>query len=238
MEKAASSEAEARSVHNEIDVGSESTQINSFIKQYVTLKQSLERSNRKVRRWESETCRLLNSNRNIEIKLDKLMQNVSDTNANISANVRDQSAKKQELRNFQSARADLSHKQWNNNLTEIGNYANDFSQWITEYSRNVLTRDIESHNEECKRVSKELELLKDELNDMRNEVDADCIQANVDIGDLPNITNIMSTIKMVNNNLMHSIRLAEDMLNKIDNKIRQSNAAIKEYKEKEKTDIF
>lgn len=43
---------------------------------------------------------------------------------------------------------------------------------------------------------------------------------------------------MVNNNLMHSIRLAEDMLNKIDNKIKQSNAAINEYKEKEKTNMF
>lgn len=43
MEKAASSEAEARSVHNEIDVGSESTQINSFIKQVRDLSRAREK---------------------------------------------------------------------------------------------------------------------------------------------------------------------------------------------------
>jgi len=56
--------------------------------------------------------KLLESNNNIEANYVKLVQKVSDIDAKISANTKIHIAKKQELKDFQNARANMSHKQW------------------------------------------------------------------------------------------------------------------------------
>ncbi|RLU15190.1 hypothetical protein DMN91_012184 [Ooceraea biroi] len=123
-------------------------------------------------------------------------------------------------------------------LSEAGNYANHFSQWITEYSRSVLLKDIGNHREECRKVGDELMHLQRELNDMRREGDSDYIRANVDIDDLVNLDGVMSDVKSGNNNLMHAIRLKEDTLHKVQAKIERGKLAVNKYKTGEKNKIL
>ncbi|XP_011338513.1 uncharacterized protein LOC105280040 [Ooceraea biroi] len=217
---------------------SESAVITSRMKQLVELRKSVEKSDKEACYWRNKVSQLLESNGNIEENYGKLIQEVSDIDTEISANAKIQAEKKQELRDFQSARATTSHKQWDDCLSEAGNYANHFSQWITEYSRSVLLKDIGNHREECRKVGDELMHLQRELNDMRREGDSDYIRANVDIDDLVNLDGVMSDVKSGNNNLMHAIRLKEDTLHKVQAKIERGKLAVNKYKTGEKNKIL
>jgi len=62
-------------------------------------------------------------------------------------------------------------------------------------SKDVLTKDIEDHQKECKKVLNELTILKQEVDDMKEKCGMNCIEANVDVGDLPNLDSIISNIK-------------------------------------------
>ncbi|TGZ37024.1 Uncharacterized protein DBV15_02879 [Temnothorax longispinosus] len=99
MEKSAYSQTNPEEVENP---GSE---INSYIKQY----------------WRNQKSKLLESNCNIKTNFDKLSQQVSDIEENILENTKIHVSKKQELRDLQSARTNMSHKQWYN-LTIIVRY--------------------------------------------------------------------------------------------------------------------
>lgn len=56
-------------------------------------------------------------------------------------------------------------------------------------------KEIESHQDECRKVGEELAILKQELDDMKEECDSDYIEANVDDNDLSNLNRIISDIK-------------------------------------------
>lgn len=62
-------------------------------------------------------------------------------------------------------------------------------------SKDVLTKNIEDHQKECKKVLNELTILKQEVGDMREKCGMNCIEANVDVGDVPNLDSIISNIK-------------------------------------------
>lgn len=62
-------------------------------------------------------------------------------------------------------------------------------------SKDVLTKDIEDHQKECKKVLNELTILKQEVDDMKEKCGMNCIEANVDVGYLPNLDSIISNIK-------------------------------------------
>ncbi|XP_071638623.1 uncharacterized protein [Temnothorax longispinosus] len=231
MEKSAYSQTNPEEVENP---GSE---INSYIKQFMTLRKSIEKSNKEIQYWRNQKSKLLESNCNIKTNFDKLSQQVSDIEENILENTKIHVSKKQELRDLQSARTNMSHKQWNDCLSGIESYANDFSQWITNYSGHVLMKEIESHDKECRKVGEELAILKRELEAMIEECDLNYIEANVDDNDLS--INIISDVKSNNNNLVKKIRLEKDTLNKIQNKIKQSKIVIlNKSKTKEKTNVF
>ncbi|XP_071572683.1 uncharacterized protein [Temnothorax nylanderi] len=232
MEKSAHSQTNPEEVENP---GSE---INSYIKQFMMLRKSIEKSNKEIQYWRNQKSKLLESNCNIETNFDKLSRQVSDIEEKILENTKIHVSKKQELRDLQSARTNMSHTQWNDCLSGIESYANDFSQWITNYSGHVLMKEIESHEKECRKVGEELAILKQELEAMTEECDLNYIEANVDDNDLSNLNNIISDVKSNNNNLVKKIRLEEDTLNKIQNKIKQSKIVLNESKTKEKTNAF
>lgn len=62
-------------------------------------------------------------------------------------------------------------------------------------SKNFLMKDIEDHRKECKTVLDELIILKQEVDDMREKCDMNCIEANTDVGNLPNLDSVISNIK-------------------------------------------
>ncbi|XP_050454074.1 uncharacterized protein LOC126852863 [Cataglyphis hispanica] len=227
------------SMNNEIGLenveNSQSDMITSHIKQLVTLRKSVKNSDRKVQCLKKYMSNLIESNRNIETNLEKLEENVFDIDAKITAATKIHDVKKQELKDLENTRANTLRKQWDDSLSKIGNYANDFSQWITEYSKDVLMKDIEDHQKECKKVAHEFAFLKKEVDDMRKKYDLNCIEANVDIDDLPNLDTVISNIKSSNNKLIHKTRSMEDKLNKIQKKLKQCKIAVNEYKMKENT---
>ncbi|XP_012235616.1 uncharacterized protein [Linepithema humile] len=217
---------------------SKSVLIDTHIKELIKLSKLNEIFNKKIEYSRNQMSKLLGSNCNIEMNCNKLAQKITDMDAKISENTTIHITKKQEMKDFQNIRANLSHKQWDNCLSEIGNYANNFSQWITDYSREVLMKDIRDHQEECKKIGEELTILKKELDDMRAECDSDYIVANVDVNDLPSINGVISDIKPSNNNLMDAVRSTENTLNKIQKKIKQRKIAVNEYETKDKSSKF
>ncbi|XP_011881254.1 PREDICTED: uncharacterized protein LOC105569411 [Vollenhovia emeryi] len=204
----------------------------------MTLRELAEKSDQEVKYWKSQKSKLFESNCNIEANLDKLSQKVTKVEEKISENTRTHIAKKQELKDLQSTRTNLSHKQWNDCLSETGRYANDFSEWITNYSRNVLMKEIESHRKDCSKVSEELAVLEQEVNDMREKYDLGYTEANVDDDDLSNLDSAIFDVRSCNNNLMKNVKLEEDTLNKLQSKIKQSNIALHESKAKKQTNMF
>lgn len=62
-------------------------------------------------------------------------------------------------------------------------------------SKDVLMKDIEDHQKECTKVLDELTILKQEVDDMRKKCNMNCIEANADVGDLPNLDSVISNIK-------------------------------------------
>ncbi|KYN03891.1 hypothetical protein ALC62_05192 [Cyphomyrmex costatus] len=89
-------------------------------------------------------------------------------------------------------------------------------------SRDYLTKEISSHQEECEKVRTELEILKQEVENMKTECNADYTEANMDDHDnLSNLNSAISDMKSSNNNLIKHIKMEEDELNKIQNKIKQ-----------------
>ncbi|EFN79026.1 hypothetical protein EAI_04288 [Harpegnathos saltator] len=216
----------------------ESVMINSDIKEYMKLKKSVEDSNQVVKYWTDETSKLLESNGNIETNHDKLMMKISEIDKQISEITNIHATKEQELENLQNARTNLSHKLWNDCLSEVGKYADNFCQWIKEYSNNVLMKDIENFHKECEEVETDLVNLKQELNDMQRKHNSDYVEANTGIKDLSNLNTVITDIRRSNNNLMHTIRLTEVSLNKIEKKIEQNKIAINECKAKENTNMF
>ncbi|XP_011251051.1 uncharacterized protein LOC105248133 [Camponotus floridanus] len=206
--------------------------------QLLILRESVKKSDKKVQYLKTHLSNLIASNHSIEANLDKLEQNVSDIDAKISAATKIHAVKKQELKDFENARTNTLRKQWNDFLSKTGSYANNFSQWITEYSKDVLTKDIEDHQKECKKVLNELTILKQEVDDMREKCGMNCIEANVDVGDVPNLDSIISNIKLNNGKLIQNVRSMEDTLNKTQKKLKQCQIAVNEYKMKEKTNLY
>lgn len=80
--------------------------------QFMTLRKSTEKSNKEIQYWRNQKSKLLESNCNIEMNLDKLSRKVSDIEEKISENTRIHVAKTKELKDLQSARTNISHKQW------------------------------------------------------------------------------------------------------------------------------
>lgn len=80
--------------------------------QFVTLKESVKNTDRKVQYLKKHMSNLVDSNRNIEANLEKLEQNVFDIDTKISAATKIHDVKKQELKNLESARAYTLRKQW------------------------------------------------------------------------------------------------------------------------------
>jgi len=83
-----------------------------LIFQFVTLRKLVEKSNKEIQYWRHQKSKLLESNCNIEMNFDKLSRTVSDIEEKISENTRIHVAKKQELKDLQSARTNTLHKQW------------------------------------------------------------------------------------------------------------------------------
>ncbi|XP_070513958.1 putative leucine-rich repeat-containing protein DDB_G0290503 isoform X2 [Cardiocondyla obscurior] len=231
MEKPAGSEA------NPGEIEKPEFEINSYIKQLMTLRKSIEKSVVGIEYWKNQKSKLLESNSFIEMNCEKLSRQVSDIEEKILENTRIHIAKKQELKDLQNARKNVAHKQWNDCLSKIDNYANDFSQWIRNYSRDVLMKEIENHRDGCRKVNEELAILKQEVEDMQKEFKLDCID-NVEDDDLSTLEIVTSDLNFSNNNLTKNIELEEDMLNKIQNKIEQSKIILNESKTKEKTNVF
>lgn len=80
--------------------------------QFMMLRKSFEKSNKEIQYWRNQKSKLFESNSNIEMNCDKLSRKVSDIEEKISENTRIHVAKKQELKDLQSARTNMSHKQW------------------------------------------------------------------------------------------------------------------------------
>ncbi|XP_018394149.1 PREDICTED: chromosome partition protein Smc-like [Cyphomyrmex costatus] len=216
MEKSASSQM------NPEDIENPGSHVKSYIEQFTALKKLVERSDREIQYWKNQKSKLLESNSSIGMNFDKLMQNVSYMEDKISENTRIYITKKQELKDLQIARTNMLYKQWNNCLLETGRYADSFCQWMTNYSRDYLTKEISSHQEECEKVRTELEILKQEVENMKTECNADYTEANMDDHDnLSNLNSAISDMKSSNNNLIKHIKMEEDELNKIQNKIKQ-----------------
>ncbi|XP_028050622.1 uncharacterized protein LOC105839777 [Monomorium pharaonis] len=233
MEKSASSQTNLENPKNP------GLEINAHIEQFMTLKKSIEKSNKEIQYWKNQKSKLFESNSNIERNFKKLSRQISDTEEKISESMRIHIAKKQEIKDLQNARTNTSHKQWNDCLSGIGNYAEGLSQWITNYSRYVLMKDLKNHQKECRKVSEELAILKEELNTMKRDCDSNYVEANVDDNDdLSNLNNTISNIRSSNSSLMKNIRLEEETLNKIQDKIKRSKVTLDESKTKEKINLF
>lgn len=56
-------------------------------------------------------------------------------------------------------------------------------------------KEIESHQQECRNVAEELAILKQELNDMKEECDSDYVEVNVDDNNLSNLNSIIFNVK-------------------------------------------
>lgn len=80
--------------------------------QLVKLRNLKEISNKKVEYWKNQTSKLLESNCNIEMNCDKLAQKITDIEAKISENTTIHIIKKQEIKDLQNARTNMSHMQW------------------------------------------------------------------------------------------------------------------------------
>lgn len=78
----------------------------------MTLRKLVQKSNKEVQYWKNQKSKLLESNCNIEANFNKLSQKVSAIEEKISENTKIHVAKKQELKDLQSARGNVSHKQW------------------------------------------------------------------------------------------------------------------------------
>lgn len=78
----------------------------------MTLRESVENSNKTVDCWINQTSKLLESNRNIEINYDKLRMKISDIDERMSEAMKINIIKKQELEDFRNARMVSLHKQW------------------------------------------------------------------------------------------------------------------------------
>lgn len=78
----------------------------------MTLRNSVENSNKTVDHWTNQTSKLIESNRNIEMNYDKLMMKVFDIDEQMSETTRICTIKKQELEDSQHARMISSRKQW------------------------------------------------------------------------------------------------------------------------------
>ncbi|KYN22318.1 hypothetical protein ALC57_05272 [Trachymyrmex cornetzi] len=91
--------------------------------------------------------------------------------------------------------------------------------WHQGYSRDNLMKEISSHQNECEKVRIELESLKQNVENMIRECDADYTKANDD--DLSNFNGAIFDIRSINNDLTKNIKVEEDGLNKIQNKIKQ-----------------
>ncbi|XP_012058152.1 PREDICTED: uncharacterized protein LOC105621296 [Atta cephalotes] len=212
MEKPTSSQMNPETIENP---GSE---INSYIKQFTTLRKLKDKSDKEIQYWKNQKSKLLESNNSIGMNFDKLTQNVSDLEEKVSENTRIYNAKKQELEDLQIARANMLHKQWNNCLSETKRYVDNFCQWIN-YSKDNLMKELSNHQKECEKVRTELEGLKQNVENMIRECDADYTKANDD--DLSNLNGAIFDIRSINNDLTNNIKVEEDGLNKIQNKIKQ-----------------
>lgn len=231
MEKSQASQTNPEEIKNR-----SGPNINSLIKQYATLKTLLEKSNKELQYWKRQKSQLLQSNSNIETNVNKLSQTVSKIEAEIREYTGIYDAKKEELKDQQGARTATLDKQWSDCSSEIGSYADDFSQWITNYSRDVLMKEIENHQKDCGKVGQELAIMKQELDDMKGECDTEYVEANAD--DLSYLNDIIFCIRSGNNNLKKNVRLREEELNKIQNKIKQSKVALNDAKTKENANAF
>lgn len=78
----------------------------------MTLRKSIEDSNKIMENWGNQTSKLLESNKNIEVNYDKLMMKISDIDELMSETIKTRTVKKQELEDLQYARTNLSRKQW------------------------------------------------------------------------------------------------------------------------------
>ncbi|XP_029157411.1 uncharacterized protein LOC114929874 isoform X2 [Nylanderia fulva] len=183
-------EESANSNEMELENAESSDLIISDIKQFATLRDSIKMFDRQAQRLNKHTLNLVESNHNIERNVDKLEQNMVKHDAKIMTTAKLHVEKKQELMDLQNAKANISHKEWDNCLSKIGKYADSFSQWITEYSRDTLMKHIEGYQKECKKVSDELTILKREVDDAIRKYDLNYIEANVDVDDLPSFDSV------------------------------------------------
>lgn len=78
----------------------------------MTLRKSIEKLNKKIECRQNQSSKLFRSNNNIELIRDKLQREITDIEAKVSLNKMIDTTKKQEVKDFQNARANMSQKLW------------------------------------------------------------------------------------------------------------------------------
>ncbi|XP_035731400.1 uncharacterized protein LOC118445718 isoform X1 [Vespa mandarinia] len=185
--------------------------------------------------WRSQDTKLSVSNWSKNATYNDLQKKIKFLKQSILQYIKTGQIYKQKLKNLELLRTQKEQKDWDDITCIIALYDKNFSFGQLRYSTQNLTKDIKDCCQKYTTLSKEVRNMKDELNEFTMQYNMDWINSN---SNFMNLSNVINNIKNRNIASLSAIRSAEDTLQELRNKLKQTEIVLQDRKKIKENEFF
>ncbi|XP_043684672.1 uncharacterized protein LOC122636977 isoform X1 [Vespula pensylvanica] len=223
---------------NDVGVSNEFSikiRIDSLIKKFFDENIIDKKSREQLYSWRSQDTKLSVSNWSKNATYNDLQKKIKFLKQTILQYVKIDHIYKQKLGNLELLRTQKEQKDWDDIKCTIALYDKNFSHGQLRYSTLNLTKDIKDYYQKYKILCKEVRNMKDELNKFTMQYNVDWININ---SNLINLSNVINNIKNKNTVSLSATRSAEDTLQELRNKLKQTEIVLRDRKKIKENEFF
>ncbi|KAI4485116.1 hypothetical protein M0804_006621 [Polistes exclamans] len=223
------------SMSNEISI---KTRIDSLINEFYNKNIIAKKSLQKLYSWKSQDSKLSISNWSKERTYNDLQHKIKLLKQKILQNIEINQTYKQKLENLKLQKAQEHRNQWDEIKCMIAQYDNIFLNGQIEYSTQNLTGEIKDYykqyttiRETMTRMTERLKILLQCSTTWTGEL----LDTN---SNLNNLCNVIDDLKNKNIALLNENKLAEDTLQELQNKLKQTDIILRDRKNIKQNKFF
>ncbi|XP_015189558.1 PREDICTED: uncharacterized protein LOC107073431 [Polistes dominula] len=222
-------------ISNEISIKTRiDSLINEFFNNSILVKKSLEQ----LHSWKSQDAKLSVSNWSKDRTYNDLQQKIKLLKEKIVQYTEVNQTYKQKLENLQQQKVQEEHRKWDEIKCTIAQYDKHFSNGQIKYSTENLTEEIKDYYKQYTAIREKITDMKERLGTLLQHSKTWTGEKLDTNSNLNNLCNVINDIKNKNTALLNANRLAEDTLQELQNKLKQTEIILRDRKNIKQNEFF
>ncbi|KAI4503808.1 hypothetical protein M0802_001211 [Mischocyttarus mexicanus] len=222
-------------ISNEVSI---KTRIDTLIKEFFDKSSIVKKSLEQLYSWKSQDTKLSVSNWSKDATYNNLQKKIKLLKQIILQYTEANQTYKQKLENLQLQRSQEEHKKWDEIKCMILQYDKKFSNGQIKYSTQNLIEEIKNYYKQYTTICEKITSMKEKLRTLL-QCSTTWIEKTLDTNsNLINLCNVINYIKNKNTVLLNANRLAEDTLQELRNKLKQTEILLQDRKNIKQNEFF